>query len=133
MNLLMLRLECRDMNEDEHELARLELERARLLQEVDRHQRWVRHLAWLAIVLAGLVTILLVLAIVAGQLSLQALSWSILLGGLIAYVVTREIRWHGKVAFVLEIIGMTGARDDIRDVRRRFASCEARIAALTGR
>jgi hypothetical protein len=83
------------------------------------------------------VVILIAAAIVAGQLSLEGLLWITALGGLIAYLLTREIRWSGKSLFVFEVAMLLSgqiilARDDIRDVRKRLAACEARIAELKG-
>jgi hypothetical protein len=125
------------MKEDASELARLENERARLAQEIADHERRGRQLAWIALPLAATVAILLAAAIVARQLSLEGLLWITLLGGLIAYLLTREIRRSGKSVFVFEVLMMLGgqiilARDDIQDVRKRLAACEARIAELKG-
>jgi hypothetical protein len=85
------------MKEGDNELARLESERAHLVQEVVRYEQQGRQLAWIAMPLFLVVSVLLASATIAGQLSLEGLFWSILLGGLVAYMLTREIRWNGKV------------------------------------
>jgi hypothetical protein len=126
------------MKECDRELARLESERTRLIQQIVRYERQGQRLALITIPIAIVVAVLLALATVAGQVSLEGLLWTILLGGLFAYILTREIRWSGKVVFVFEIVMMISgqmiwARDDIRDMRQRLTACEARIAELKGR
>jgi hypothetical protein len=125
------------MKEHDLELARLENERARPAQEIASHERQGRQMAWIALPLATIVVIFIAAAIVGGQLSSEGLLWITLLGGLIAYLLTREIRMDGKSVFVFEVLMMLDgqiilARDHIQAVRKRLAACEARIAELKG-
>lgn len=118
--------------DEEGELRRLLRERDQLvalLADHEKHLSYWRTGAW--VVLAAF-AVWFVFAARAGAIDWATLPWIVLLAFGLAFFLTREIRWQGKVVSVFEILGLLGghwvvARPDVDELRRRLRECELRI------
>jgi hypothetical protein len=79
-----------------------------------------------------------ILAWRAGAIDIVAMAWISPLAFLLAFILTREFRFQGKVVSVFEVMMLLSgqlktARDDPETLRRRLVDCEAEIAELRRR
>jgi hypothetical protein len=119
------------------ELARLEAERARLLSVMAHQKRMMEQAipAWFRFAMLAMVVgigIALLAGLMAGQIALSGIFWSIGIIGLSVFVGTRKIRLFGARFYVWEFIMETAVLPPVgeRQPRELLADCEARIAKL---
>jgi hypothetical protein len=112
------------------ELARLEAERAQFVEFVRRKKRQTSLIMYLSFLIVGIVYILLVGAMFAGQLSLTGLFWSVLLVSLVFFVLSRRLRSGIRVGMVADLVFGGRARTDPEYFQAQVAKYDKRIASL---
>jgi hypothetical protein len=124
------------------ELAQLEAERDRLLSMIAYHDGpvlqtspWFQIPPWLRWVAVGMICgigALIVAGIVAGQIALSGLVFSVVFLGLAAYILTRKITVFGINFRVGDTLTGWPTRQPAGEpeARRHLADCEARIMKL---
>jgi hypothetical protein len=130
---------------DQDELAQLEAERDRFLSMIAyqngpfyRISLKYRTPAWsvvVAIAIIFVVAALIVVGLLAGQISGSGLVFSVVGLALLAYILTRGITVSSSSLFTGEILvpfgdGVIGAVPGEREAHQRLAECEARFMKL---
>jgi hypothetical protein len=121
--------------QDTQPLHRLLVERERLTRSLREHDRSVFVLRIASLVALCLFAVWAVFAWDAGAIDFVTMGWALPLAFALAFILTREFRFQGKVVSVFEMMMLLSgqyiwARDDPDTLRRDLVDCEAKIAEL---